>query len=311
MKKIDTYYGEMVADLPEHDFIYQSLSEYGEWGLLECYFASTILEPGYVAVDIGAFIGTFSLGLSRFGARKIISVEPNSLVLPSLKQNLDKNSHVPFAVVEAAAGKRDDRHWTLSVEHENLGGTHLVESHGASDKMVKIIPLSEIRKQYGNYDFLKIDAEGHETDIIESDKNYINEKAKIVFFEENSDSSHQTAIKFLLESGFYLYLCAFPAFNKNNYNSSKKRLFNIACESNVLASRFPVTMCDELKALGCFMWEFKSTKEFNHIRSYIPRWGRTEWEDLDKIELLALLSKAVIQLNNPNADSGQLTEVKA
>jgi len=310
MKKIDTYYGEMIADLPENDLIYRCLSEYGEWGLLECYFSSTILKPGYVAVDIGAFIGTFSLGLSKFGAKKIISVEPNPVVLPSLKQNLDKNSHVPFTVVEAAVGKLDDRRYTLSVEHENLGGTHLVEAHGTSDKTVKVVPLSKIRKQYGDYDFLKIDAEGHETDIIESDKDYIKKRAKIIFFEENSDSSHQTAIKFLLENDFYLYLCAFPAFNRNNYNSSNKHLLNIARESNVLASRFPVAMCDELKALGCFMWEFKSTKEFSHLRSYIPRWGEIEWENLNKFELLALLSKAVIQLRTSDADSGQLAEVK-
>ena len=58
------------------------------------------------------------------------------------------------------------------------------------------------------------------------------------------------------------------------------------------------------------MWEFKSTKEFNHIRSYIPRWGKTEWEDLDKVALLAVLSETVIQLYNSNADKNNLTQVK-
>lgn len=293
MDKIDTYYGEIVADLPKNDLIYRNLCEYGEWGLLECYFASTILPPGYSAVDVGAFIGTFSLGLSKFGAKKIISVEPNPLVLPSLKQNLFKNSSVPFVVVEAAAGKLDERHWTLCVEYGNLGGTHLVQSQNTNGDTLKLIELSEIRKQYGGYDFLKIDAEGHEADIIESDKHYIAENVKILFFEENSDSNHEETINFLLKNGFYLYLCGFPAYNKNNYNSSQKRLLNIACEANILASRNPVAMSDELKRLGCFIRNFNSIDEFEKIRFFVPRWGKIEWENLDKFELLSLLSESV------------------
>lgn len=298
MKKIDTIYGDMVADIPENDLILRCLNEYGEWGLLECYFASKILKPGYVAVDVGAFIGTFSLGLSMFGAGKLITVEPNSQVLPSLRKNLAVNAKIPFDLIEAPLGLNDGRAWALSVESDNLGGSHLVEANAGDDGAIGIVELKDLRTKYGDYDFLKIDAEGHEWDIIKSDETYIAKKCQVIFLEENDDSNHEQLIEYLIENQFYTYMAIFPAFNPNNYKSSKNRLLNIAREANVIATRKDISMDDTLKNLGCELIRFSNLEQFNKMRLQIPRWGCEEWENMTNVRLMGIICSLLTILKN-------------
>jgi len=298
MIEIDTIYGNLAIDVPEGDLIRKSLEEYGEWGLLECYFAARILEPGYRAIDVGAFVGTFSLGLSMFGAGSLVSVEPNPLILPSLKKNLAAHCAIPYHLVEQPLGIKSSGNWVLSIAEENMGASHLVQDD-AKGHPVQILELNELRHKYGNYDFLKLDAEGHEQDIIESDKDYIAKECQVLFIEQNDDSNHDKLVEFLFKNQFHVYVAIFSAFNRNNYKASMGRLFSGGiCEANIIATRKPIHMGDDLQMLGCALLPVHNIEELRQACLCVPRWGYHLWENMSSTELTGLVGHLITSLRD-------------
>lgn len=301
-QRLDTIYGELTVDLAEHDLIRRCLSAYGEWGLLECSFAAGLVRPGFSAVDVGAFVGTFSLGLSMFGAKSVVSVEPNKLASESLKLNLRRNCKTSYAVVEAPLGLNDGQLWSLEVVQENMGATHLVPVESDALTALEIMELREVREKHGPYDLLKIDAEGHEQFVILGDKDYISQSCQAVFIETNNDSDQKEIVDFLSKSGFVLYCFSFPAFNRNNYKQSSDNFLGVAYEANLVAVRArDLVLSDYLKASGCALKEIETFEDLKEARRRVCRWGPVEWSELNRAELLGILSRTRIDLNRSEA----------
>jgi FkbM family methyltransferase len=121
-------------------------------------------------VDIGANIGLHSLVLSRCGF-KVISYEPDPIHFELLMNNLNINKCDKIEARQAAVSKSDGEAEFIRVLG-NTTGSHLSGAkenpYGDLDKFT--VKIESIKSSIEWADFIKIDAEGHENEILSATK---------------------------------------------------------------------------------------------------------------------------------------------
>ncbi|MEM0004127.1 MAG: FkbM family methyltransferase [Desulfurococcaceae archaeon] len=123
-------------------------------------------------LDAGAFLGFYTVTswLLAEPSGRVYSVEPNKLVLPFLRYNIELNkvrggTIIPFAICPSSGVKRlfiGDYSAVSSLIREH------VEQHSAvvSELEVKCVRLSSILKYLGYTEILKLDIEGLELEVL-------------------------------------------------------------------------------------------------------------------------------------------------
>ncbi|UXD22368.1 hypothetical protein IPA_03945 [Ignicoccus pacificus DSM 13166] len=102
-------------------------------------FALGINPKNKVIVDIGAWVGEFSLRASRRGAKKVYSLEPNPYAYQWLQENADL-SEVYIDTLNALIGKKGEERFLLTPFQEEMG---------RKGGTVKSIPLEDLMDFWG------------------------------------------------------------------------------------------------------------------------------------------------------------------
>ncbi len=298
----DTRYGE-VRTFDEADLVSRFLVEYGEWSYLEILFLSQFKGQFRIAYDIGAYLGTFSLSFAQeLTPNKIVSVEANPKVWDAFEYNIEQNLSCPGVFYRGALGKENTeiKAFYVNDDPDNNGAlTLLGDADCSHDGKVLNIPcrtLKNLRDEQGDYDFLKLDIEGMELQVLQTDQKWLIENKPVVWAECNQDKRALKLLDFFLWAGFDVYYYAYPAYNPGNYKNSKKVLFPFAYEAGLLAgqfSNFYPSLSEKLKVAGCVFKNITSTYELRQAMWHTPRWGKPEWLMLEKNELVALLSHEI------------------
>lgn len=159
------------------------------------------INPGDVVVDIGAHIGSFTILASLLGA-KVIAYEPNKKNLELLANNILMNiSTMPISVSGKAVGTKPGKATLLKSDKLEDGklntGAYYV---GTGDgEQVGVVSMKRVLAKAGPVDFLKMDCEGCEYDILENTR--LDRVKKIVV------EYHQGSVKIeraLRSQGFYI-----------------------------------------------------------------------------------------------------------
>jgi FkbM family methyltransferase len=145
-----------------------------------------LAEPGDTLLDIGANVGYVSASFLRnVSDSHAIAVEPHPTVAGLLRQNLSQFA-ARFSVVEAAVSDCDDRGW-LATEEQNLGKSHLTSQSICGLEVRVLSPetlINMLRPERIN--LIKIDAEGHEEEIVTALGPYLtNLGTRAVLFEDH------------------------------------------------------------------------------------------------------------------------------
>jgi len=304
---IHTRYGEL--EVPEkNDLIARFLRAYGEWAYLETEFLAHNVMPDSRLFDVGAFVGTFSLGAQGWPVRSVIAVDANPAVFAALTANLDRNLHVPHQSVRAAVGTATGR---LAVGRyaweKNLGSLTLREpAIGASPQKETagvqagaMVPLESLRSTYGDYDLLKLDIEGGERDALESDARWIARHQPTIWLECNEDILAFRSLEFLFAALYDVHYFAFSSYNPQNVNGNAARIFPVAFEAGLLAlpRGTPVALPVPLAEAGCVLARVANEEDLRRQLWLTPRWGVAEWPGLSKTQLLGLCSRFVRKLD--------------
>jgi FkbM family methyltransferase len=145
---------------PDGDHLLRAIDESG------CFYEIDLLEqlwrrlpPIRAAVDVGANIGNHTIFLAGVLGADVIAVEPSPVAAEYLRRNIAANGLTNVRVVEAAAGAEPGT-VTLS-EPPQLG--HAKVSPGGSIPMTTV---DDIAAELPRVDFVKIDVEGFESEVL-------------------------------------------------------------------------------------------------------------------------------------------------
>jgi len=177
------------------------------------------LDEDDTVIDIGANVGYYTLYLSKFlKTGKIISIEADPETCSVLKKNCELNNMKNVIIHNFAISNKSGQ--ITFYKSETHSGENSIYSSGIKNKKSSIsIPASTLDKMlksnYPKIDFIKIDVEGAEFDVLKGGEDTLKITKKILIelhediLKKNKQDS-KMIISLLEENGFKIKL--FPEF---------------------------------------------------------------------------------------------------
>ncbi len=140
---------------------------------------------GWTCFDVGANVGAITLALARLTAPdgKVYAFEPGPPNLRRLRDNLNLNPELASRVETIAAGAGRTPGELYWAEEKSNPGNALVGRTGTHQ--IKIITLDDFVREHGiaKLDFLKIDVEGMELDVMQGAEETLRRLSPMLYFE--------------------------------------------------------------------------------------------------------------------------------
>ena len=143
----------------------------------------------HVLVDIGSNVGSVTLPLAKlFNLSTVISIEPTKFAFLKLKKNLKLNPSFKHRVKLLNVFISDEKKsvnfvhssWKLKLEDKR----HKVHLGTLKKTSNKTKSLSHVLNKIGKrIDFIKIDVDGYEINVLRSGKKIINKYKPLIYFE--------------------------------------------------------------------------------------------------------------------------------
>jgi len=298
----DTIYGQVHLPDEHDDQIRTSLVSHGEWAYIEVLILGSMMKPGDSVFDLGAYLGTFSMGISSYKPGKIVAVEPCKKSFELLERNLDANVEVKHEIVNSAMGFTNGEAVLEETSDSNLGANtyrpvektpkvqNTIEQTTARE-LVDMMSLKTLRSSHGDYDVIKVDLEGSECEVLRSDAKWIKDNKPVVWAECNENIATKELLQFFLWAELSPYYVAYPTYRRNSYRKSERSPYTITYETALLGASE-----QSMKRFHCSDIEdeilCEKVESYEHLRRLMwqtPRWGHQAWAELSRPELIALL----------------------
>ena len=120
--------------------------------------------PGSVFLDVGANIGYYSMSAAQMGYERLVSVEPNPVLIERLTFNTQANNLEKRLTVVPVAVSDQRGEMFLDAPGDMGSGRVKAEASGGHAIRVPVEPLADILNRLGvaRVTAFKIDVEGHE-----------------------------------------------------------------------------------------------------------------------------------------------------
>lgn len=183
------------------------------------YMAATV-TAGMTAIDVGANFGYYSLLLSDLvsPSGKLLAIEPNPSVASKLRKSLAINGFSHSSVIEACLGRDADSAYNFYVPFEEPKNARIVAADYRDDAYGKCIPvegttLDAMTSNLSKVDFIKVDTEGAEFDMLGGMTRTLDKFHPILVIEVNAGRDYDigelyaTLNRFYPSIGFIDYDC--------------------------------------------------------------------------------------------------------
>ncbi|AFT84807.1 FkbM family methyltransferase [Paraburkholderia phenoliruptrix] len=292
MQEIATRYGVLEAYEAADDLICRCLSKYGEWAQYELQFVADNVAPGSRVADIGAFIGTFGLGLSQLRKLdRLCFVEANAATAELLRKNVARNVSVVSEVVEAIVGPFDDQS-SGTFAPGNKGSFSVTTREDGTIEApaaTSTISLRALSERHGRFDFYKVDVEGAEKAIFSSELDFVQNSNATFWIECNETIESLDLGELFLNLGFSVFYFAFPAISSQPFREGAPNEFPFAYEAGLWVTRNHAPHLNaELRGAGCMLERVTSRESLRWQLWRTPRWAPADWLNSERSELAAL-----------------------
>jgi FkbM family methyltransferase len=172
------------------------ISEYMEWVI---YFDLNVehrnelyplIKPGFVIFDVGTNIGETLMSFAHLVGKGgfVYGFEPVPFTYAKCMDNLALNSFSNVKVENIALSDRAEKLFFDPLTYNNSGGIYMRKDADQEGGMVEAITLDEFveRNSITRLDFLKIDVEGFELNVLKGAVNSCKKFRPVLFIEVNS-----------------------------------------------------------------------------------------------------------------------------
>jgi FkbM family methyltransferase len=182
------------------------LLEQERWFEKEIDFVSAFLQPGMTAIDIGANVGVYALSMARRvgPAGQVYAFEPSRQTRAMLDAGVSANS-LTNVIVSAAAVS--DRVGEAVLGHGASSELHSLTTCGPGESVaLTSLDAEDASGRWSRIDFVKLDAEGVEDQILTGGLEFFKRQAPIVMFEVTNGDRPNTGLMARFQSlGFVLF----------------------------------------------------------------------------------------------------------
>ena len=226
-------------------YIGLSLREYGEFSEIELSLMSKFIMKDDVVFDIGSNIGAFTVPFAKKVGElgQVYAFEPQKVIYDLLQDNVNKNKLKNVKVFNVGMGKKKEELELNEIDYSkvgNFGGVSFKYDSSSFTKniknkkyKVKIINLNEFM-EIEKCNFMKIDVELMELDILTGGKSFL-KKFRPILWIENHQFYPNEINKFLLENDYNAYWAYSNIFNESNYFINNNNYFGKLATLNTLA----------------------------------------------------------------------------
>lgn len=180
--------------------------EQEKWFEKETDFVARWLKPDMTVIDIGANLGVYSLPMARLVGPKgqVFAYEPASETSRLLALGRAANGADNLHIIKAALsdGEREG-HLALMASSE----LNALDSSGRGESVrITSLDAEEKVRNWGEIDFIKIDAEGEEERILAGAQAFFAKRSPLVMFEVKAGEKHNETLPAVFTAmGFGLY----------------------------------------------------------------------------------------------------------
>ena len=219
----------------ENDLIIgRSLELYGEFAEGENRILSRYVSPGSTVVDVGANLGTCTLALAKMvgPSGRVLSFEPQPLISQLLCSSVTINGLTNVRVLPYAVS--DQRVWMHMEEpdptaDQNFGAAML----GVTGRPTPAVQLDAF--VLGRCDLIKIDAEGHEANVLKGAELTLQRARPVVYFEAKKTTGTAVCIDWLLKHGWQCFWHFAFFYQNGNFKQNQVNVFGHSGDMNIVA----------------------------------------------------------------------------
>lgn len=213
-------------------FVGTSLRIYGEYSEGEVLMYDAFLKSTDVVIEVGANIGALTIPLAR-RCRKVFAFEPQPESFHLLGINLADNGVVnvdtfPYAVGDVAkiVNIPTIEEIDLNYGRVEIGpGSHSVEQRRLDDLYFEKI------------DFIKMDCEGMELDVLKGAENLIKRDWPLLYVENDRPAKSASLVEWLVDHGYHCYWHRPPLYRENNFRKYGDNIFGVCDSQNMICCR--------------------------------------------------------------------------
>ncbi len=213
----------------------RSLDLYGEWTEAEVEVFRQLLCPGSYVVEGGSNIGAHTLFLAKavWPTGKVLAFEPQRIVFQTLCANLALNSVPNVDARNLALGNAPGITMVPALDHAQIHNFGSVElGLYAEGENVQVITLDSLNLP--RCDFLKIDVEGMETEVLEGAAATIARCQPVLYVENDRQDKSNRLIRTLDALGYKMFWHIPYLFQPHNFADNPINVFGKITSQNMI-----------------------------------------------------------------------------
>ena len=217
-------------------YIGKSIEKYGEFSEHEVKLFEAFCAPGNVIVDVGANIGTHTLAFSRLvgPTGRVFAYEPQRIVFQTLCANLALNSITNVECIQKGLGAEVGQVLIPDINYNqpgNFGGIAIDKfTTGNKVEIVKLDALINLPR----LNFIKIDVEGMEGNVISGALKVIHKFKPILYVENDRLDKSKALIKLIRSLDYRIFWHNPPLYNRDNYAGDSENIYPGIVSVNIL-----------------------------------------------------------------------------
>ena len=180
----------MSIEVDKRDLVGDHIAYWGAWEKDAVAFVRHYLKPGMVVIDAGTHVGQYSMISSRCvgPSGQVHGFEPHPGLFNVFQRNIKRSDCRNVVSQQLALGKRAEERLLYPSAVNNLGATSFVPAgpECGNPLSVTVIRLDDYVAEHAieGVDFIKVDVEGAELELLEGAEKTLNENYNIVLMIE-------------------------------------------------------------------------------------------------------------------------------